>query len=259
MFVIIEGDEDLHLLEEFLDESNVLPYPARGKPNALEAARIIDRDTLPGMAVLVDRDHDGFTGEDLTWPDCVVSTLRHDFLCDLIFIAPESVERMVRAHSDPTAYSSYKASKGKVVDTAIDLLYPYTVLAVVVHIESLNIRTSGRDKVELLAAAENGTLQQFCISAVAKAAGILEADLASKFSQVEAQGLDASLHVNGHDLASTLAVVTNTFCQGKLSGRTIERSLSGSFSRPHLEQTNVYRGLTEKSEAYGLDIWIKAA
>lgn len=57
-FIIVEGDSDRNIYGCFFNTSLARLIPSDGKPNALKAISILERDNFEGVVCLVDADFD---------------------------------------------------------------------------------------------------------------------------------------------------------------------------------------------------------
>lgn len=55
-FLIVEGDKDARIYKRFIREKSCKVIPAYGKPNAVDALAILERDNFKGVLAIVDAD-----------------------------------------------------------------------------------------------------------------------------------------------------------------------------------------------------------
>jgi len=80
--VLLEGEKDVRLFSNLLDDGHVRLLPSNGKPNAINALRVLEQDGWKGVLAIVDADFDPI--EEITYP-----------LVNLFFTDTHDIETMI--------------------------------------------------------------------------------------------------------------------------------------------------------------------
>ena len=99
LLLLVEGDDEVRILDNHLIKENVTILALGGKPQVLKAAKFVDTTQLPGVIAVIDRDLDDFTGEASTYPSALVVTEGYDLVSDIVAVADQTLRRVLRVHA----------------------------------------------------------------------------------------------------------------------------------------------------------------
>jgi hypothetical protein len=99
LILIVEGDDDFHLLDHHASDDAVLMPGQGGKPHVLTAAALVEHHSIGRVCFLVDRDFDTYTLTSDPYPANVISSSRHDFFMDIVDAAAYVVDVVVSIHA----------------------------------------------------------------------------------------------------------------------------------------------------------------
>lgn len=100
--IVVEGQEDIQLLELHLEEAVSYLQPAGSKPAVLRAAELCASDvTIDWALFVIDADFDRGLGLSEGYPANVVASEKYDLLMDVINLDANLISRAIITHAPP--------------------------------------------------------------------------------------------------------------------------------------------------------------
>lgn len=131
LMVVVEGDDDFHLLTYHRSDDIVLMPGQGGKPHVLAAAALSAQQSVTGVLFLVDRDYDNYTLTTDPYPPNVISSKRHDFFADIVESGTHVMDALISTHTRSSRRSGSDLNPGTIRLEAINLaaqLAPFRIV-----------------------------------------------------------------------------------------------------------------------------------
>jgi hypothetical protein len=258
IFLLVEGPEDIDILQPHLDDQQVMLYPGNGKKNTLGAAAIIDAERLDLMYCVVDSDLDFDLGRD-PYPLCTIASARYDLAFELIDLDPGMLERLGWGHASRSQLQAYLVPlKRSLVERAIEAVIPLAILRFANESDALGLTLRNFPMRELLDGLEAGTavadVQRIAIART-KDNAPSAAKVGASWKAAEKAKASKSDWVCGHDVVHMVAETARTRGGATVSKKALESSFLSTVSCEVLRQTQIYKELNSRVRPRGFDPW----
>lgn len=109
-FLIVEGEKDSRLYEEFINTNKCRIIIADGKKRVIEVLSILEKEDFPGVLAIVDADFDILEGKLFNSLN-LLQTDTHDI--ELMIIASPALEKVLRQYGSKDKLQSFTTKLGK--------------------------------------------------------------------------------------------------------------------------------------------------
>lgn len=140
-YLLTEGDTDARVFARFTDDTGCRTIDCRGKENAVEAIKILDKSGTTGVLAIVDADFDRIREKQIDSPNIVLTDL-HDF--DLMMITTPAFGKVLAEYGSQNKISQFEKRHGKrLLDHLMKEACKVGALRLLSQDESLNLKFKG--------------------------------------------------------------------------------------------------------------------
>lgn len=156
LFIFLEGDDDLLLIEDHVSDPVFVDTLPGGKPTAIEFAKLIDAAGARRARVVIDRDYDSVEKVS-SYPECIVTTQTHDFFMDILLVAPAVLSRVINTATDKlrrigsgSTRSRERPSADEIISKSLDAAAKVAALRAVAEYHNLSLKFKATNFDELV-------------------------------------------------------------------------------------------------------------
>ncbi|GAB3066395.1 DUF4435 domain-containing protein [Micromonospora schwarzwaldensis] len=256
--LLVEGPNDMAILEPHLDDVECRSLPTGGKVNLLATIRLVNQRKLKRVLGIADRDWEGLLAAAVRIPN-VIYTDFYDIDATALF-SGNVCQRVVSVHCDGPTVRAHLTKSGQ----ADPLSVLVEVASEVGVLRMLNIRNGWGVKVRDFPVHEvidTATLQvsqpRLAAIAAGRSKGAVRAeDVATAMSAWSWGTYSRRDFCSGHDLISALAFVLKSAWGGKHVGvEAAGRAIRAALSCTELKATQFYAEVKKWGATRGAAIW----
>lgn len=257
--LVVEGIEDLGILDPQLDGRVCRTQAIGGRPAALQLSDLVAQNSELAVLILVDRDNSP-QSEVSSWPECVVATDHHDLLADILVACPQLLSNVLANFADRQAIERYDLEGADSMLThVVDVIRPITVLRSVSVSRGLGLRVSKFPFHEFVRVGRDERLA-FVLGVVSRRGGPLPltVDELSAVIVTEQVSLSLVARWSSHDFVAAFAAIIRLRLNGNTSdvgAKSLERTMRTAVSTACISKTTVYKSVARWGRERGLVIW----
>ncbi|MBN7303845.1 hypothetical protein IUQ79_18275 [Mycobacteroides abscessus subsp. bolletii] len=242
--VIVEGQEDVSIIDPHLNSSQFRSEIAHSKTAVLRSAELCKKNGLSEAFFAVDRDFD--SRESIAKISEYISVTEfYDIQTDIFVKCSDSISRVLVSHVDRSKFSSHIAQlKIGATDLVVQIAGHVGALRYASISKSLDLHMSKFPAVTLIHAYETGSLISEILSIAVKRSKHSTATpdkLASYLDAALSENVDLLTFCNGHDIANILGVLI----RGRWGGSSgngadaVERAIRSSVDWESFQELNI--------------------
>lgn len=255
LLLLVEGDDELTLLMNHVDDDNVKLIDCHGKAAVLGAAKLLAEQGVPGALAVVDRDFDEITGKEVIYPPTVVSTDCYDLLSDILNSDPKLVRHVAWAHSRAAVQEVERTSGLPFVDVVARLCMALAILRLANEEESFGLTLRDFPFRKILSEDYMPlSLEQIAEIAIRRSKSTVSLSKVTRAAEAARERLtDGLRYIGGHDLLSATAAIlhaTGLKNVKELSEKAIQPSFYTAVSCERLRSLEWQRRVREWGQSY---------
>ncbi|GAA3008143.1 hypothetical protein [Actinokineospora diospyrosa] len=263
--IVVEGQEDLQLLDIHLIDTEVYIIAAGSKTAVLSAAARCMQDGIDWAAFVIDLDTDSFEDYVDSVPiGALASSENYDMLADVLEKNPYLATRAVVSHAKPgVARSIESAHRRSIYEIALTLIEPVTALRYLAISGQLSISARKLDFTGALNSYNKGVLVDFVAGLAERRSGGKHAKsrVATLLHEVLSDKERYSIfkRTNSHDLISAISDIVRHQGKGALAHTLIAGTIRASLGCKDFQMLKAVNDLSSWAMVRGSSIFKCAA
>ncbi|MEW2475514.1 MULTISPECIES: DUF4435 domain-containing protein [Micromonospora] len=256
--ILVEGANDIAVLEPHLDKGECWPLPTGGKVALLATIRLVNENRFKRVLGIADRDWEGVRAAAVRIPN-IIYTDFYDIDATALF-SGNVCQRVVSSHCDGRTAESQLAAAGQTDPLAVVV----AIASEVGLLRLLNMENQWGIKIRDFPThdvIDTASLQvsrtRLAIIAAGRSRGAVRADkVAAELSAWTWGAYNRRDFCSGHDLISALSFIMKNLWGGKHVGsETAGRAIRAAFSCTEFKATKLYAEVKNWGATRGVSIW----
>lgn len=247
LILVVEGQFDVNLFGRFINEKDVVLFPAKGKDNALEIARRLIVDGHDTVAVVVDKDFDTLLGK-VKYAENIIPSDYHD--AEIMMFESAALHKFLSEYATKNFSKTKKASalvRRHLYSKATPLsCFKFHSVSSKIHFPFKDHDYTGYFDINSL----EFDVEKFIRTTKQKGFNFSKADITNHSS------LDPKELNNGHDILSLLGVSMKRYygsaAKDLCAKENIEKCLRLAFDLSDLKTSTVWKGISEWASEFGV-------
>lgn len=247
LILVVEGQFDVNLFGKFINEKDIVLFPAKGKDNALEIAKRLISDGHDTVAVVVDKDFDSLLGK-ATYIQNIIPTDYHD--SEILMFESSALHKFLTEYATKNFSKTKKASatvRRHLYSKATPLsCFKFHSINAGIHFPFKDHDFTGYFDINAL----DFDVDKFIRTTKQKGFSFSKADITSH------SGHDPKELNNGHDVLSLLGVsmkryygsATKDIC----AKENIEKCLRLAYDISDFKTSAVWKGISDWASEFGV-------
>lgn len=225
-WILVEGDDECHLIDRHLDLDEFHTIPAQGKPNVIAAVPLFDRRSALDVFYLMDADFGPISGYPIVGHPRVVYTDAYDVEAELLLRHPSVVRALIYTYARKYGLPAIDGFEvARLVDEAKNLSIAVGAARFVNVSSGLGLKTSDLPFAPLVSALHRGAALATLVRIVASKSGVSIPNSGLSISRIRGVALAyGDALISGHDLIAALAAVVHASRSTQVSKRALKNT-----------------------------------
>lgn len=257
--ILVEGIEDVAIIDPFLNETACRSEVGHGKANVLRAAQIAQQNGMGHVFAAVDRDFDDI-GTIRSYSEKISVSEHYDLHADALLACSDLMDRILAAHADRQKLDDYINRCGKSVSSVVTVIAGHVgALRYASVRQELCLSLADFPTAKLIPPYEKGTLiEEIARIAAAKSAdsNLTHEDIAGV---LEAAAAEVRLEAvcSGHDVVNVTSALTRLRLGGKTGADAMGRAFRSAVGWDCFQRLQICSDLRTWGDERGSKVWIR--
>jgi hypothetical protein len=255
--VLVEGGEDVAIIDSYLNSSTCRSEIAHGKESLLRAVDLAKANRLDRVFAAVDRDFDD-EKEILAHSDRISISEFYDLEVDILVKCKDLIRRVLAAHADRDRINAYLRQNGRSATAIVfEIAGHVGALRHVSVTRKLALSLAKFPTSTLVPAYEDGLLIEEIAkiaAAKSKGAGISDSDIVPVIRGA-VSAIDLVAVSCGHDVIGVLSALIRGRWGGSSGADAMGRAFRSSVDWECFQRLRIYEDFKTWGEEFGVAVW----